>query len=257
MQSTTATPFKGYDIYIVGMGIQPIRHLTNEVIGCLRASNRVFMADHGFGAAQKIAEQGVPVESLLPLYVEGRERLETYHEMAARVLTAALDFGPVAFATYGHPCFYVYPTQIILAAAAALGLRVYVAPGVSVLDTLMVELNLDPGTAGLQVYEASACVLEGRVIQPDVPLILMQVEAVNVTTFSYSRQKAERFSALQEHLLKYYPPKHEVVAVTSPTHPLMEPRIRRFPLSELPARYTEDWESGTLYLPPAEAPART
>jgi uncharacterized protein YabN with tetrapyrrole methylase and pyrophosphatase domain len=253
MQSAIA--HQGYDIYIVGMGIQPIRHLTNEAMSCLRASNRVFLVDHGFGAAQYIANQGIPIENLLSLYVEGQERLEIYQEMAARVLTAALDFGPVAFATYGHPCFYVYPTQLIRVGASVLGLTVHIAPGVSILDTLMAELDLDPGISGLQVYEASACIQQGRVLQTDVPLVLMQVEAINSSKVFYSRQKAEGFLALQEHLLKYYQPTQEVVAITSSIHPLVEPRIRRFPLSELPARYTDDWQSGTLYLPPVLAKA--
>jgi uncharacterized protein YabN with tetrapyrrole methylase and pyrophosphatase domain len=218
-------------------------------MGCLRASNRVFLADHGLGSTQYLLDQGIPVESLLPLYVEGQSRLDTYREMAARVLTGALDFGPVAFATYGHPCFYVYPTQLILAAAPALGLRVHVAPGVSVLDTLMVDLGLDPGLTGLQVYEASACLQQKRVVQNDVPLLLMQVATLNRTEFSAIAQSAGTFEALRDYLLAYYPATHEVVAVTSPTHPLMDARIQRFPIAELPSQYTQEWQSGTLYVP--------
>jgi precorrin-2 methylase len=255
MSANTARTPNSFDIYIVGTGIRPIAHLTNEAMNCLRASNRVFLVDHGFGTAQEISNQGIPVESLLPLYVEGRTRIEIYREMAARILAAALDFGPVAFATYGHPCFHVYPTQLIRKAAPALGLRVYVAPGISILDTLMVELNLDPGASGLQIYDASDCVQERRILQPDVPLILIQVETLNLARFTYVRQEAEGFLGLQEHLLKFYKPEHEVVAITSSTHPLIEPTVLRFSLSDLISRYTEDWRSGTLYLPPASGVA--
>ncbi len=161
-----------FDIYIVGLGIVGVRQITREAEAALRASHTVFVVDAGFGVLEFIASLGPNVVDLLPLYQEDGSRDLVYRKMAAIVVQAAMDHPPVAFATYGHPTMFSYPPSLIRRAAALLDLRTHTMAGVSSLDTLIVDLGFDPGSEGLQMYEATDMLLRERPLQPDVPLLL-------------------------------------------------------------------------------------
>src|SRR6185503_5646213 len=96
-----------------------------------------------------------------------------------------------------------------------LKLRVHVAPGISIFDTLLVDLGLDPGLTGMQMYEATGLLVENRPLQPDVPCLLLQVDAVESALFTRKPSSEKRFLRLQKHLLKFYPPTHPLVSVYS------------------------------------------
>jgi uncharacterized protein YabN with tetrapyrrole methylase and pyrophosphatase domain len=155
-----------FDIYVLGLGIIGVRHLTREAEDCLRASRTVYFVDHGFGVPEYLAGLGPRPVSLLSEYEEGRNRIETYRRMAAAVIDGALTDPPVCFATYGHPTVFVYPSLLIQRAAAVLDLRVHIVPGISIFDTAFIDLGLDPGLTGLQVFEATALLVDNRPLQP-------------------------------------------------------------------------------------------
>jgi Tetrapyrrole (Corrin/Porphyrin) Methylases len=239
-----------FDIYIAGLGIMGIWHLTHEAENCIKASKQVFIVDHGFGVSDYLQTLCPKVTSLLGEYEEGLNRLETYRSMAAAVIAAALEDGPVCFAPYGHPVMYVYPTMLIRNAAKLLGLRLHIAPGISIFDTMLVDLDFDPGLTGVQIYEATALLIENRQLQPDVPCVLLQVDAIESGLFSRAPSAPRRFIRLQEHLLRFYPPEHSVIGLLSSTFPLVPALKREFPLSELPERLAETPLGGTLFIPP-------
>jgi len=244
-------------IFIVGLGIMGIRHLTREGEACIRASRKTFYVDPGFGIDEFLREACPEVRNLMDLYREGRNRLETYRAMASEVVSAALEQSPVCFATYGHPTVYVYPTTLILRAAAVLGLTVHVSPGISILDTAFIDLGVDPGHMGLQVYEATGLLAERRALQPDVPCLLLQVDAVESALYSRRVSKPARFRRLTKHLLKFYPQDHRVISLFSATHPALSPIRQGFRLAELPDEYSTGFRSGTLYIPPLLTRRRT
>lgn len=250
MQRKAKSDHGPFEIYLVGLGIVGVRHITREAEDCIRASNQVFLVDHGFGVREFLEELGPKVSPLLEHYKEGESRLETYQNMATVVVDAALENPPVCFATYGHPTFYVFPTMLIQRAAALLDLRVHVVPGISAFDAVLIDLGLDPGLTGFQMYEATALLMQDRILQPDVPCLLLQVDTVESALFTRRGSRAERFVRLQQHLLNFYPADHEVISVLSSTFPLLVPIRNRFPLSELPEQYAKGTQSGTLYIPP-------
>jgi uncharacterized protein YabN with tetrapyrrole methylase and pyrophosphatase domain len=116
----------------------------------LYASDAIGIADYLHGLCGKVTE--VYVSTLR----EKQERLSKYNRIAAMVTEAALDRPPVSFAIPGHPLVFVYPTQQILAVADQLGLRVKVVPGISSFDCMIVDLQLDPGSGGVQMYYPAA-----------------------------------------------------------------------------------------------------
>jgi uncharacterized protein YabN with tetrapyrrole methylase and pyrophosphatase domain len=240
-----------YDIYIVGTGIIPAFHLTRESENAIRNSNEVLYVDKSFGISevlQNLCPKATDIAATS--YKEGTRRIDSYRLMAARVIEAALDHPPVTFALYGHPLIYSLPPFIVIAAAEAMGLRVKTMAGISSLDTLFIDLNIDPCTQGIQMYEATDLLLRERPIQPDVPCIIWQVGTVESRLYSEMGSKPERFAKFRDYLLRFYSPKAIVRAVYSSNIPLAPSSVKEFPISELES-YSDSLHQGvTLYIHP-------
>ena len=138
--------------------------------------------------------------------------------------------------------------------ADQLGLRVKVLPGISSLDCMIVDLQLDPGTLGVQMFEATGLLLQQRELHPDVPCFLWQVGAVETRLFTRSKSVPGRFRRLQSHLLKYYPADHKVKVVYSSSHPLAVSTMVEFPIDEMHLYAADIHPGATLYIPPATLP---
>lgn len=244
---------EAYEIYICGLGIQSVWHLTRETEAAFRRSKEILYLPAGYGVDEYLAQMAPRTTNLHRIaYREGVSRLRAYDAMTAAVLDAAIDHPPVSFAVYGHPLVYAYPPQQILAAAPFLNLRVRVLPAISSLDTMLVDLNLDPAMQGMQMYEATELLVRRRPLQPDVPCLIWQVGAVETSLYSEHKSAPGRFTRIRSYLLQYYPPDHEVVAVYSSTHPLVQSRMDRFALGDIEHRADELHQGLTLYLPPVE-----
>lgn len=247
----SSTNRRNVDIYIVGLGVNGIEHVTRETESACRRSHEI-LAVPALPAVITYLESLCPqVTDLHPVsYRENENRITAYDTMSSMVLAAALDHPPVTFATYGHPLIYVYPTRQIIDAALYLGLTVKVLAGISALDTMIIDLDFDPAINGLQMYEATDVLVRQRPLQPDVPCLLWQVGAVETVLYSNADNKSERFFRIKDYLLRYYPPDHEVVAVYSTHHPLFEPSTIRFILSDMEKLHDELHQGLTLYIPP-------
>jgi precorrin-3B methylase len=239
-----------FDIGIVGTGIVGAHQLTRECEEVIRRSRRTFVIDSGYGIAEYLKTLCPEVTRLGSLYEPGRDRLLTYRKMAAEVLAAAADAPPVCLAAYGHPWVYCYPTTLITSAAALLNLRVSVFPGISAFDTLLVDLGIDIGPDGVQMYEATDLLLRRRPVQSDVMCVIWQPTVVGDPTYPKQPHTIEQFRPLQEYLEKFYPVEHEVSLVTSRTHPLTRSSIRRFKLSDLASELVQAPPVATLYIAP-------
>jgi hypothetical protein len=242
------------DIYILGTGILNIWHLTREIEACLRESKQVFLVDPGFGVAEYIAGLGPKVHNLLVEYKNGGSRLDTYRTMAARVVAAAMDTPPVSFAVYGHPTFLVYPSTLIRKAAKYLGLHVHTASAVSSFDTMLIDLDLDVGRYGLQMYDANTVLVDRRKLDPEVPCMLLQVDAVESAFHTVGKSRPSRFRRLQDHLLQFYPPNHVLTNVRSASFPIYRPGLVQFELQNMGAEFADKRLGGTVFIPPARKP---
>lgn len=244
-----------FDLYIVGLGIVSVRQITREAESAMRSSNEILYASDAIGIDDFLRQL---CERVTEVYVstlrEGEDRRSKYDRIAALVLEAALDHPPVSFAVAGHPQVFVYPTQQILAVAEHLGLRVKVLPGISSFDTMIVDLQLDPGTQGVQMFEATGLLLQQRPLHPDIPCFLWQVGSVETRLFTRAKSVPERFTRLQNYLLKYYPADHRVKIVYSSSHPLAMSFVLEFPIDQMHLHAADIHPGATLYIPPATAP---
>jgi uncharacterized protein YabN with tetrapyrrole methylase and pyrophosphatase domain len=246
----SSPPQHPYDIAVVGLGITSVHQITREVEETIRRSTRTFVADRAPGVTTYLSTLSPSVIDLASRFRPNAHRLEAYRAIANEVVTAAIEQPPVCFATYGHPKMLSYPTVLIQRAAAILDLRVAILPGISFLDTLLIDLGIDPGFDGLQLYEATDLLVRRRPLQTDVACVIAQAPVVVEPREAAAPSSAAHLALLQNYLLTFYPPDHPVVIVVSKTHPLLEPVLQRTRLGTLVAALANTAHSGTLYIPP-------
>jgi precorrin-2 methylase len=247
MMSDTRVP---YDIAILGLGISGVHQMTKEAEETIKRSSQVFITDMATGVKDYLMTLGPTVTSLQTEYTAGSHRILIYRRMASVVVAAAMDSPPVCFATYGHPKMYTYPTTLIERAARLLDLKVTILPGVSSLDTLLVDLDIDPAMDGLQVYEATDVIVRNRPIQPDAPCVIMQA-AIALDPYNRPGQpNDDGLRLLQDHMLKFYPADHRATLLVSRIHPLLDPIQVSFPIGELADAVKRTSDVATMMIPP-------
>jgi uncharacterized protein YabN with tetrapyrrole methylase and pyrophosphatase domain len=249
MNTTSRLP---YDIAVVGLGITGTHQITREVEETIRRSRQTFVIDMAVSVIDYLKTLCPDVVDLMHAQKVGSHRRLIYRRMASTVIAAALEKPPVCFATYGHPKMYCHPTTLIQRAARVLDLKVEVFPGVSSLDTLLVDLNVDPGFDGLQVYDATDLIVRRRPLQNDVSCVIMQAPIVLEAFNNGKPPKRDNLQLLQNYLLEFYPPDQKVVIVISKTHPLVEPVTQKLELGNLATALQKGLLVGTLFIPPVK-----
>lgn len=238
------------DITIIGLGVAAPDHVTPQGDRAIRAANEVLYVDTGIATREWLEARCPRVTNLYEsCYTEGGERLQTYHEIAAQVVEAAMDHAPVVFAVQGHPTVFCYPPFLVAQVAELVGLSVAVQPGISSMACLFTELMIDPAPHGLLMYEATDLLLRRRPLLPDVPTLIWQVGSLESHLYSTLGSAAARFVRFRDYLLEFYAPEHVVSAVYASPHPLAATQIRRFAIGEL-VDHARDLEGGvTLFVP--------
>jgi len=240
------------DIWIAGLGLETVQHITREVERAIRASREVLYVDTGV-ATRAFLEELCPVVTSLyeQSYLEEQPRVGGYENMAARVIEAALDHPPVTFALNGHPLVAAHPPFLVLELAKALDLKVEVLPGISAIDSIFADLRIDPVVHGIQMYEATDLLLRRRPLHADVPAIIWQIGTLESGLHTRLMSRPERFARFAAYLGQFYPPGHQVVAVYCSPHPLMPPTILRFAIEDM-GDYGDQIHAGfSLYIPPS------
>jgi hypothetical protein len=196
---------------------------------------------------------GRPLVNLESLYRDGELDLIVYERIADTIIEGARKHKRVSFIVPGHPLIYVTPTELILQKAKRLRLSTSVLPGISSLDTMVLQLNLDIADCGVQAFECNRFVYFGIEPDPRVPLFLFQPGGLGtgvLTREEYSRPR--RFQELLRALRKTYPANHQCCLLTS-QHQVVRPgRAHWFALGRLCSKASQIDYNVTLYVPPSE-----
>ena len=140
--------------------------------------------------------------------------------------------------------------QNLISYAKELGLTTKVAPGISSLDTVLCDLQVDMAP-GIQVFEASwlvACHIQPRV---DVSLLLLQAGTFGSLRTHYTkRQDGSSLAELIVYLGSFYPQSHLMSLVRSTGHEDQPAKVRRVSLGNLGEVTADDLSGASLYIPP-------
>lgn len=243
------------DIYVVGLGMVAIRQMTNEAEAAIDNSERVYAVDYKTDLLERYVSDRVDgFVDLTNEYTEGENRAKAYERMAQEVIDGAKECdGPVTFALYGHPLVFVTPSRWIIEHAPEEGLEVEVQPGISSMDCIYCDLNLDPSENGIQMFEATDLLVREFELNPYVPAMIWQIGTVESLQYSKDIERDPgQFTRLKEYLTQYYPPDHEVSIVQTSTYPITDSKVLEFEIQEFESMADEINPIQTLYVPPVE-----
>lgn len=244
---------RSQDLVVVGTGIRTVGQMTTEALAWIETADIVLYVV-GDPVAQKLIGDLAPGrgESLSNLYAPGKDRMQTYTEMVARIMAEVQAGKLVAAAFYGHPGVFAYPSHESIRQARAAGYRAVMLPGISAEDCLFADLGVDPATQGCQSYEATDFLLNGRVIDPTSSVILWQIGVLANWDYKGAAYDLSAMPILVARLSELYPVDHTVWIYEAATVPGCAPRIQPVPIHGLPQ--VGATPASTLYIPPAYQP---
>ncbi len=239
---------------VVGTGFLVAGQTTPEALACIRGADRLLFLVAEPATRIWLEGQHPAAESMGNAFWEGRSRLDAYEEVVERILAPVRAGLTVCAAFYGHPGVFVHPSHEAVRRARAEGFAATMLPGVSAEDCLFADLGVDPALHGCQSFEASDFLLRRRRVDPSAALVLWQIGALGVTTYSTrSLWNRDGLALLAEALLEIYPAGHEVVVYEASLYPVCDPLIQRLPLAAMTEARVSTYS--TLWVPPArEAP---
>ena len=235
-------------LVIVGTGMTLGAHITPISRSHIESADIVYCAMATSLMEEWVKSMNANVESLQPLYAEGKDRRDTYKEMV-KVMMASLREGKhVVGAFYGHPGIFALPPHNAVAQAKAEGYFAYMEPGISAEACLYADMGIDPGNVGAQQYEATQFMLYDRQIDTAAYLILWQIGvAGDRKTKQFITDNSFR-TLLKHQLLEHYPAEHKVAIYEAKALPTDELRIDWVSLSELDQCIVHQYS--TLVVPP-------
>jgi len=233
---------------VVGVGIA-LGQTTLEAKAHIEQADKVFYLVSNPAAVRWLEQLNSTAESLYGLYASGKERLQTYSEMADRILVAVRARQTVVSAFYGHPGVFADPGHRAIRLARSEGFPARMLPGVSAEDYMFADLAVDPSRCGCQSFEASDFLICGRIFDPTAVLVLWQIGAIGDSDFRFDLAKVRGgLELLLERLLPSYGAEHLVTVYEGTMFAACDSRIIRLPLGKLPE--IEVNTISTLYVPP-------
>jgi len=221
---------------VVGTGIRCGADLAGNVRSALLDADDVFFLASDPIWDGCLRQLRPDAHSVADLYRDDRPRRDTYEEMVGLVLGALRAGRSVCFAIPGHPGVFAQPTHAAI------------RPALSAADHLYADLGIDPGEAGSANFDATDFLVQGRIPDPTISLILWQIGAIGeVRNVRFVNRSGLAF--LAETLLETFSAAHEVVVYEAARSVICDSivlpmRLDALAGADVPLR-------ATLYVPPA------
>jgi uncharacterized protein YabN with tetrapyrrole methylase and pyrophosphatase domain len=237
------------DIYVVGIGIRGLDQISQEALWALRSCRKIF---HQTDQHQQLAKINPHVIDLAPLYWTNEEQIEVY-ERLADLIGREVENGPgVASVIYGHPLFFDDIHADLLRRSKRRGWRCEVLPGISSLDTLSIDLNIDYGE-GLQVHEASDLVERKQTLNPRIHTLIFQIAEFNsYLTCDTPSTEVGRFRPMERYLKKFFPADHPIIIAFSDDGDGTGTFLLKSRINKLDSLRRKIFLGTTLYIPPID-----
>ena len=235
---------------IVGSGIRQGLHTTQEGRARIKRADKVLYLLAEPAPTTWIEQLNPSAESLTPLYEADRSHDEVYEALVAAILAPVREGLDVCMVTYGNPAVSDESSHEAIRRARAEGYPAKILPGISALDCLFVDLDLDPGRHGLQSYEASDFIAQNKRPDTQVPLVLWQISVIGDTRTGGTVNR-DGLRVLAERLAALYGEDHQVIVYEATPFPVGRPLIEPCAVRALPDAGVTGLS--TLYVPPRPA----
>lgn len=203
------------DIYLLGRGIADgVSQMTVESLDALRASRIVFDLSGDYKAIRKLHPN---VVDLHKEYWTGELCDDVYERLQERLLSEAETNGPtISVVVDGHPMVFDDVNWGIVREGKRRRLNVVALPGISCVDTMMIDLGVDIGI-GAQIVHANHLLTHDIALDPHLQTFVFQIGKFGTSFFTAEtrRNRPGRFTPLVEHLTRFYPPGHVATLIVS------------------------------------------
>jgi len=235
------------EIIVVGLGPGPVELLTLEAQGVLSLAKEVFFRVSTHPVFEWVRKQGIECVSLDHLYYQPNITYDRIYRLINKALiNVAKRKGQCVYALPGNPYVFEKTPRWLKEVAEPEGVAVRIVPGLSFLETLYVELGVDP-EGGLQILNASR--MEEHEDFPFSVYLPLLIGQVAVPSRNRPWCPEDNLKPLARLLLTKYPPAHLVTLIWNTGLPEYQTIRRIVPLAEL--EYQEHFfrRLASLYVP--------
>jgi len=238
------------DIYLLGRGIvDGVSQMTLEAMDALRASRLVFDLS---GDAKAIRKLHHNVIDLFDDYWTGELCDDVYKRLEETIVAEVRNNGPgVSIVVDGHPMVFDDVNWNLLRNSKRRRLNVVALPGISCLDTMMIDVGADLGD-GAQIVHVNQLVLYGISLDPHLQTYVLQIGKFGTDFFSREtkRNLPGRFTPLAAYLTRFYPADHVAILIVSLGAQSIRRRVRLGELDSARAFLHRHQDDGlTMYIP--------
>ena len=204
-------------VYVIGAGVDPVRHLTIEAIEALGACKEIW-TNVPIDVFRRLPEGlAQAVRSLKPFYKDNQPRRQNYADVTRHILARAGELGVVGYLTQGHPIIFDSVAANLYRDGTAQRIKVDIVGGVSSIDTVLLDVRFDPG-GGLQIFEATSFVYDKLKFDTRGALLLFQPSVFGMPTPRLTASAPHpNLRDLRDALLLHYPAGHVATFVRSAT----------------------------------------
>ena len=205
----------GPDLILLGYGVDDTLQLTVQTQRLLAQIGKVYSVSLPPALARFLKSQRIEIEDLTDRFAPGRPFSECYLDVADHLIRRTVEEQPVCFLSPGNPMFLNSLNRFLFMQAQQRGLEVQVLPGVSLIDAMISDLGLDVGTFGLQVFDARRLVTRRQVLNPAVPLVLVQLAGFSAEAVPELEAPPPEggYDDLAAYLAQFYPAEHFVTLI--------------------------------------------
>jgi Tetrapyrrole (Corrin/Porphyrin) Methylases len=238
------------DIYLLGRGIvDGVSQMTLEALDALRASRLVFDLS---GDAKAIRKLHHNVIDLSDDYWTGELCDDVYSRLEETIVAEVRKNGPgVSVVVDGHPMLFDDVNWSLLRNGKRRRLNVVAIPGISCLDTMMIDVGADLGN-GAQIVHVNQLLLYDITLDPHLQTYVLQIGKFGTDFFSREtkRNLPGRFTPLAAYLTRFYPADHTAILIVSLGAQSIRRRVRLGELDSARAFLHRHQDDGlTMYIP--------
>jgi tetrapyrrole methylase family protein/MazG family protein len=240
------------EINVVGLGPGPVELLTLEAQRVLALAKQVYFRFSAHPVFEWVRKQGVECISFDYIYLQPHITYDRIYRLINKALIkVAKRDGQCVYALPGNPYVFEKGPRWLKEMAEPEGVAVKITPGLSFLETLYIELGVDP-EEGLQILNAARMVeKDDYPFTPALPLLIGQVglPVQNRPDFPETNLKL-----LAQLLLQHYPKNHPVTLIWSSALPAYQNLRRSIALEDLAGQDNFVKTLATLLVPPLPPP---
>lgn len=196
-------------LHLIGAGVSPDLHFTRQGMKQIaEADCVVYYAEPSLEKVFDEAQVAVRV-TLDDLYPHGGVDDDSYQAVLDRIVGLLQKHDYVVFVQQGNPRLGVTLADMLRDASIAEGFDFDVFPGISSLDTLIIDTDRDPLEYGSVILDANRLILFSHPLCPEFDYYIYHICSVGTRKTNIDDPKADNsIELLQALLLEAYPPAH-------------------------------------------------